>query len=100
MVTENAATAVQIMVLISNGNSEIDAHVRSNLCYLICSRHLIRSRPVTDQISFSIINLFFFMDTQDVLSYHLTKVPWFRKIIPTVNFNRHLLKFVSARSEI
>ena len=30
-----------------DGNPEIGAHVRSNLCYLICLRHLIRSRAVT-----------------------------------------------------
>ena len=30
-----------IMVLTLDGNSEIGAHVRSNLCYLICLRHLI-----------------------------------------------------------
>ena len=35
------------MVLTSDGNSEIGAHVRINLCYLICLRHLIRSRVVT-----------------------------------------------------
>ena len=40
------------MVLI-DGNSEIGAHVRSNLCYLICLRHLIRSRAVTNRISIS-----------------------------------------------
>ena len=28
-----------IMVLILDGNPEIGAHVRSNLCYLICLRH-------------------------------------------------------------
>ena len=31
------------MVLILDGNSELGAHVRSHLCYLICCRHLIRS---------------------------------------------------------
>ena len=40
------------MVLISDGNLEIGAHVRSNICYLICLRNLIRSRAVT--------NIFFF----------------------------------------
>ena len=35
-------TVVAGMVLILDGNSEICAHVRSNLCYLIFSRHLIR----------------------------------------------------------
>ena len=32
-----------IMVLIMDGNSEIGAHVRSNLCYLIFLRQLVRS---------------------------------------------------------
>ena len=36
------------MVLIADGNSEVGAH--ANLCYLICSRHLIRSRAVTNLI--------------------------------------------------
>ena len=35
------------MELILDGNSEIGAHVRSNLCYLIFLRHLLRSRTVT-----------------------------------------------------
>ena len=33
---------------ILDGNSEKGAHVRSILCTLICLRHLIRSRAVTD----------------------------------------------------
>ena len=32
------------MIPIKDGNSEINAHVRSNFCDLICLRHLIRSR--------------------------------------------------------
>ena len=32
------------MVLRLYGNSQISAHARSNHCYLICLRHLIRSR--------------------------------------------------------
>ena len=32
-----------------DGNSEIGAHVRSNLCYLTCFRHLISSRAVTNR---------------------------------------------------
>ena len=36
--------------LILDGNSEIGAHVRSILCYLIYLRHLIRSRKVTHRI--------------------------------------------------
>ena len=42
------------MVLILDGNLEIgvhcSVHVRSNLCHLICLRHLIRSRAVTNLI--------------------------------------------------
>ena len=36
--------ALRIMVLILDGNSEMGVHVRINICYLICLRHLIRSR--------------------------------------------------------
>ena len=35
------------MGLILDCNSEIDLHVKSNLCNLICLRYLIRSRAVT-----------------------------------------------------
>ena len=41
------------MVLILDGTSEVGAPVRSNLCYFICLRHLIKSRAVTNQIFFS-----------------------------------------------
>ena len=40
------------MVLILDGNSEIEAHVRSNSCYLIYLRHWIRSRAVQKLIFF------------------------------------------------
>ena len=36
------------MVLILDANSEIGAHVERKLCHLICLRHLIRSREVTN----------------------------------------------------
>ena len=39
-----------LMVLISDGNSEIGAHVGSNLCYLFCLRHSVRSRAGTNRI--------------------------------------------------
>ena len=32
---------LKTMVLILDGNSRIDAHVKSNFCYLICLRHMI-----------------------------------------------------------
>ena len=38
------------MVPILDSNSETGAHVRSDLCYLICSRLLIRSEAVTNRI--------------------------------------------------
>ena len=41
------------MELILDGNSEMDADVRSNFCYLICLRHLIGLRAVTNQIFFT-----------------------------------------------
>ena len=64
------------MVRILDGNSEIGAHVRSNLCFLICLRRFIKSREVTN------LNLFFgkgpvsFMRAQYI--YHLNKYHgWF-----------------------
>ena len=42
---KNDATTIyypEYMVLILGGNLEIGAHVRSNLCYLICLRHWIK----------------------------------------------------------
>ena len=44
---------VTIMVLILDGNSEIGAQVRSNLCYLICLKHLIRNKAVSNRVIFS-----------------------------------------------
>ena len=41
------------MVLILDDKSEIGAHVRSNLCYLICGRHLLSSSAVTTRNFFS-----------------------------------------------
>ena len=61
--TMSSVTAVTARVHILDGNSEIGAHARSNLCYLICVRHLNRSRGVT--------NPFYFMRAQQVLGYHL-----------------------------
>ena len=53
------------MVLILDSNSKIGAHVLNNLCYLICLKHLIRSRAERNWK-----NLFSFMRAQRVLSYH------------------------------
>ena len=48
-----ADTRTPPMVIILDGNSEIDARVRSNLCYLTCPRHSIRSRPFALRMFFS-----------------------------------------------
>ena len=42
----------QPMAIIIDGNSEIGAHARSNLCYLNCLRHLIRLRAIKNLIFF------------------------------------------------
>ena len=63
------------LTMVLDGNSDIGAHVYSNLFYLICFRHLIWPRAVTNRI-FSSKNLFFFMRAQHVLSHHLISVPW------------------------
>ena len=65
------------MVLTLDGNSEIYAHVRSNSCYMICLRHLIR-------IFFSPNRLFSFMRAQHLQSYHLIQVPWARELITII----------------
>ena len=61
------------MVFIYDGNSEIGAQVRSNLCYLIYLRHLMRSRGVTNRFFFSHKNFLSFKRAQHVLSYHQSK---------------------------
>ena len=61
---------VEALVLILDGISEIDAHVRSDLCYKICLRHLIRSGAVTNEIFFPRKDLFSLMRAQHVMSHH------------------------------
>ena len=58
------------MVLILGGNSEISAHVKKKLCNLICLRHLIRSKAITNHIFFLRKDIFSFICAQHVLSYH------------------------------
>ena len=55
-----AAGQFNILILISDGNSDIGAHVWSNICYLICLRHLFRSRAVT---------IFFFFFRRNIFSF-------------------------------
>ena len=52
---------------------KIGAHIRSTTCYLICLRHLIRSKA--NRIFFLRNDLFSFMRTQHVLSYRPILVP-------------------------
>ena len=61
---------IYFMVLILNGNIEEGAHVRINICYLICLSHLIRSRAVISRVFFSEF-FFYCMRAQHVLSYHV-----------------------------
>ena len=61
------------MVSIFNGDSERDAKVRNNLGYLICLKHSIRSREVTNRI-FLQKDLFSFMRAQHVLSSRLNDI--------------------------
>ena len=49
---------IRTMVLISDGSSEPGMHVRSNLCYLICLRHLIKLRTITNRIFSEKTNFF------------------------------------------
>ena len=46
------------MVLISDGNSDIGAHVRSNSCFFICLKSLIKARAVTNHICSTKITIF------------------------------------------
>ena len=81
------------MVLILVGNSEIGAHVLwSKLCYLICLRHLIRSRAIANRIFFLRKD---FMRAHHVMSYHLSYVPlaWLMLIVKS-NFKGALLPFI------
>ena len=48
-----------------DGNSEIGAHVKSNLYYLTCCRHLIRSMIVTNLI---------FVLRKDIFAFHVRAI--------------------------
>ena len=59
------------MVHISDGNSDIGAHLGSNLCYLICLRRL---NPLIEFCSPK-RPIFLYARLQHVWSYHLIQVP-------------------------
>ena len=62
--------AMNIMILMLGGNSEIGTHEWSDLNYLIYPRHLFRSRAVANLISLSKKNTFL-QTYEHVLSYHI-----------------------------
>ena len=55
---------------ILDGNSEMGAHVRINICYLICARRLIRLRAITNMIFFPERH-FSFAPAEHILNYHV-----------------------------
>ena len=57
------------MVLTSDGYLEMGAQGSSNLCYLICLRHLIRSKAVTNLTFYPKRPIF--LPAKHVLSYHI-----------------------------
>ena len=61
----------ETMVLIIDGESEFGTHVNRIICHLICLRHLMRSRAVTNLILFIRKDQFFFMRARHALSYQL-----------------------------
>ena len=70
--TNNYVCHNPVMVLILDGNSAMNAHKRSNLCYLTCLKLLITSRAVTNRIFIDQKYLLSFMCAQHVLSYYLS----------------------------
>ena len=67
-------------MLILDSNSDIIAYVRSNLCYLICVRHLMRPKAVTNQYF-----EFYFTRAQH------EKVPYFRVCINIIILNFQIM---------
>ena len=54
---------------ILDGISEIGAHVRSNICYSICLRHLIRSKAATNRIFFKSEKTYFSSELPSDISF-------------------------------
>ena len=69
-----------IMILILIGNSEIDAHVRSDLCYFICLCHLIKMKVVRNRL-FPLEKPIFTPN----LSYHIIYLQWLLLYLEVVN---------------
>ena len=82
------------MVFILDGSSEINTHVRRNLWYLICFKHLIVSRVVTNLFFLSPKSLFPSKHAHHVLSYHLIQVPWPRHWLKDDRYKYVLYVFV------
>ena len=81
----------KLMVLTLDGYSEMGAqsHERGYLCYLIYLRQLIRSR-----VFFFRKDIFSFMRTQHVLSYHLFKNCIFCTLQDQQLFAIHLIRII------
>ena len=62
-VSVRVLVSIMVFMCILDGNSEIGAHIRSNICYLKGLRQEIGFFPRID--------LFLFMREQRVLGYHL-----------------------------
>ena len=85
------------MVLILDGNLEIDAHVWRDLGYLICLRHFIRSRSVTSKnCFFSRKDIFSFLRKHHFLSNHLIYEPYSTKLLPFTIMNGTFSCFKSS----
>ena len=67
----------------------IGAHVRSNICYLICLMHLFRSRDVTHRILFIRKYLLFFM--------HPSNISTIAKLLPKFRIQVEIDKIRPAR---
>ena len=66
---------VKRVVPVLGGNLEIGEHLWSDIGYIICLRHLFRSRAFTNWIFSPKRPVFFFMCAVHVLSYHLINLP-------------------------
>ena len=92
-----------IYKFIPDRNSESGAYVSSNLCYFICSRHLNRSKAVTNKSFFLRKYLFSYRRAQHVQSYHLIYVPRVKTLLPplhTPNQCPNLWKFEHTRQRV
>ena len=70
MIVWLSSTLIVPMVLILDGYLEKGAYVKSNLCYLICLRHSVRTRAVTNWI--------FFTRKAKCVNYKFSNTIWYK----------------------